>query len=82
MSLAPLTPGHQPATRVVSMPGVEWFAEQDVTYRQEVLPPRVREFGITAQRAAVTARTSLARLSTAASPVRASTGSKDEEQIP
>jgi len=28
-------------TRVVSMPCVEWFAEQDVTYREGVLPPAV-----------------------------------------
>jgi transketolase len=28
--------------RVVSMPCVEWFAAQDASYRQEVLPPRVR----------------------------------------
>ncbi len=108
--------------RVVSMPCVEWFAEQDASYRQEVLPPGVRarvcveagvalgwrafagdfgecvslehfgasaayqklyeEFGITAERVALAARASLARLSTAASPVRASTGSKDEEWKP
>ena len=30
------------ATRVVSMPCVEWFAEQDASYREEVLPGRVR----------------------------------------
>ncbi|WP_405851215.1 transketolase [Streptomyces sp. NBC_00090] len=29
------------ATRVVSMPCVEWFAEQDPTYRRRVLPPEV-----------------------------------------
>jgi transketolase len=29
-------------TRVVSMPCVEWFREQDESYRQQVLPPRVR----------------------------------------
>jgi transketolase len=29
-------------TRVVSMPCVEWFAEQDASYREEVLPARVR----------------------------------------
>jgi transketolase len=28
--------------RVVSMPCVEWFLEQDVSYRDEVLPPAVR----------------------------------------
>ncbi|HEY3734952.1 MAG TPA: transketolase [Streptosporangiaceae bacterium] len=28
--------------RVVSMPCVEWFAEQDESYRDEVLPPRIR----------------------------------------
>jgi transketolase len=28
--------------RVVSMPCVEWFAEQDASYQQEVLPERVR----------------------------------------
>jgi transketolase len=28
--------------RVVSMPCVEWFAEQDASYQQEVLPPSVR----------------------------------------
>jgi transketolase len=30
------------ATRVVSMPCVEWFAEQDADYREQVLPPPVR----------------------------------------
>ncbi len=30
------------ATRVVSMPCVEWFAEQDEAYQEEVLPPRIR----------------------------------------
>ena len=89
------------ATRVVSMPCVEWFAEQEDSYRQEVLPAHVRarvsveagialgwriyvgdtgecvslehygesaayqtlyeEFGITAERVAEAARTSLAR---------------------
>jgi transketolase len=29
-------------TRVVSVPCVEWFAEQDRAYREEVLPPSVR----------------------------------------
>jgi transketolase len=29
-------------TRVVSLPCVEWFAEQDRAYREEVLPPSVR----------------------------------------
>jgi transketolase len=29
-------------TRVVSMPCVEWFAEQDAAYQEEVLPPQVR----------------------------------------
>jgi transketolase len=29
-------------TRVVSIPCVEWFAEQDRGYREEVLPPSVR----------------------------------------
>ena len=29
------------ATRVVSMPCVEWFLEQDQAYQDEVLPPRV-----------------------------------------
>jgi transketolase len=29
-------------TRVVSMPCVEWFAEQDADYRRQVLPPRIR----------------------------------------
>ncbi len=28
--------------RVVSMPCVEWFAEQDASYREKVLPARVR----------------------------------------
>jgi transketolase len=27
---------------VVSMPCVEWFAEQDASYREQVLPPGVR----------------------------------------
>ncbi|MEW2549824.1 transketolase [Streptomyces sp. NPDC047002] len=30
------------ATRVVSMPSVEWFEEQDQGYRESVLPPSVR----------------------------------------
>ena len=30
------------ATRVVSMPSVEWFDEQDKAYRESVLPPSVR----------------------------------------
>ncbi|MFJ3897252.1 transketolase [Streptomyces sp. NPDC090083] len=30
------------ATRVVSMPSVEWFEEQDQAYRDSVLPPAVR----------------------------------------
>ncbi len=30
------------AARVVSMPCIEWFYEQDRAYRDEVLPPRVR----------------------------------------
>ncbi|MGO9078732.1 MAG: transketolase [Streptosporangiaceae bacterium] len=30
------------AARAVSMPCVEWFAEQDASYRQEVLPDHVR----------------------------------------
>jgi transketolase len=30
------------ATRVVSMPCLEWFAEQDQAYRDSVLPPAVR----------------------------------------
>ncbi len=91
------------ATRVVSMPCLEWFAEQEDSYWQEVLPAHVRarvsveagialgwrafvgdtgecvslehfgesaayqtlyeEFGITAQRVAEAARTSLARQS-------------------
>jgi transketolase len=29
-------------TRVVSMPCVEWFDEQDEAYREQVLPPGVR----------------------------------------
>ncbi|MFC5184644.1 transketolase [Actinomadura harenae] len=29
-------------TRVVSMPSVEWFEQQDAAYQQEVLPPGVR----------------------------------------
>ncbi len=29
-------------TRVVSMPCVEWFAEQEASYREEVLPSRIR----------------------------------------
>lgn len=30
------------ATRVVSMPSVEWFEEQPRAYRESVLPPSVR----------------------------------------
>ncbi len=33
---------HDVAVRVVSMPCVEWFMEQDQSYRDEVLPPAVR----------------------------------------
>jgi len=91
------------SARVVSMPCVEWFSEQDASYQEEVLPPGIRarvcveagialgwrafagdlgecvslehfgasaayqtlyaEFGITAQRVADAARTSLARQS-------------------
>jgi transketolase len=29
-------------TRVVSMPSIEWFAEQDQGYRESVLPPQVK----------------------------------------
>src|SRR3712207_9314515 len=29
-------------TRVVSVPCVEWFADQDQAYKDEVLPPTVR----------------------------------------
>src|SRR4029450_6795712 len=29
-------------TRVVSLPCVEWFSDQDEAYRREVLPPAVR----------------------------------------
>ena len=93
------------ATRVVSMPCVEWFAAQDASYQEEVLPPAIRarvsveagiamgwrefvgdagesvslehfgasaagptlykEFGLTADRVAAAARSSLARLSAA-----------------
>ena len=92
--------------RVVSMPCVEWFAEQDAAYRERVLPPGIRarvcveagialgwralvgdsgecvslehfgasaayqtlyeEFGLTAERVAAAARSSLARLSAVA----------------
>jgi transketolase len=91
------------AARVVSMPCVEWFTEQDASYQEEVLPPGVRarvcveagialgwrafagdagecvslehfgasaayqtlyeEFGLTEDRVAAAARSSLARLS-------------------
>jgi transketolase len=89
-------------TRVVSMPCVEWFREQDEAYRRQVLPPEVRarvsveagiaqgwreftgdagecvslehfgasadyqtlykEFGLTEERVAAAARSSLARI--------------------
>ncbi len=92
------------STRVVSMPCVEWFAGQDTSYQEEVLPPGVRarvsveagialgwrgfvgdagecvslehygasaayttlyeKFGITPDRVAAAARSSLTRLST------------------
>ena len=29
-------------TRVVSMPCVEWFEEQDASYRDQVLPPHIQ----------------------------------------
>jgi len=34
--------GEGVATRVVSMPSVEWFLTQDQTYREQVIPPKVR----------------------------------------
>jgi transketolase len=34
--------GQGVAARVVSMPSMEWFAEQDAAYRDSVLPPGVR----------------------------------------
>jgi transketolase len=34
--------GEGTPTRVVSMPSVEWFEEQDEAYKQQVLPPSVR----------------------------------------
>ena len=95
------------SARVVSMPCVEWFAEQDAAYQEQVLPPGIRarvcveagialgwrafagdfgecvslehfgasaayqtlytEYGLTAERVAEAARTSLARLSAATS---------------
>ncbi len=94
------------SARVVSMPCVEWFAEQDASYQEQVLPPGIRarvcveagialgwrafagdagecvslehfgasaayqtlyeEFGLTAERVAAAARSSLARLSAVA----------------
>ncbi len=94
------------AARVVSMPCLEWFTEQDASYQERVLPARIRarvcveagialgwralagdagecvslehfgasaayqtlysEFGLTAERVAAAARSSLARLSAAA----------------
>jgi transketolase len=103
------------SARVVSMPCVEWFAEQDASYQEEVLPPGIRarvcveagialgwrafagdlgecvslehfgasaayqtlyaEFGITAQRVADAARTSLARQSAGAGDYRKEQGS-------
>ena len=95
------------SARVVSMPCVEWFEEQDAGYREQVLPPGIRarvsveagialgwrgftgdygeavslehfgasasaeklyeEFGFTAQRVAEAARSSLSRVTAAAS---------------
>jgi transketolase len=37
-----LLAGHDITARVVSMPCVEWFGEQDSSYRDQVLPPDVR----------------------------------------
>ncbi len=37
-----LLEGDGTPTRVVSMPSVEWFEEQDEAYKQQVLPPAVR----------------------------------------
>ena len=34
--------GEGTPTRVVSMPSVEWFEDQDEAYKQQVLPPSVR----------------------------------------
>jgi transketolase len=95
------------AARVVSMPCVEWFTEQDISYQEDVLPPGIRarvcveagialgwrafagdagecvslehfgasaayqtlyeEFGLTEERVAAAARSSLARLNGQAS---------------
>jgi transketolase len=95
------------SARVVSMPCVEWFEEQEAAYREQVLPPGIRarvsveagialgwrgfigdygeavslehfgasasaeklyeEFGFTAQRVAEAARSSLSRVTAAAS---------------
>jgi transketolase len=96
-----LLQGEGTPARVISMPCVEWFAEQDASYQEEVLPARIRarvsveagialgwraftgdagecvslehfgasaayqtlyeEFGLTAERVAAAARSSLAR---------------------
>src|SRR5581483_7038023 len=47
-----LLAGEGVSARVVSMPCVEWFTEQDESYQREVLPPAIRarvsvEAGIT-----------------------------------
>jgi transketolase len=61
------------------MPRAEWFAEQDASYQEEVLPHaiRARIFGVTAQQADIAAWASLAWLSTAASPTTARGGSHE-----
>jgi transketolase len=42
MAARDLLQGEGTPARVVSMPCVEWFREQDQSYRDQVLPPRVR----------------------------------------
>ncbi len=93
--------GGAPEAILIATGSEEWFAEQDASYQEEVLPRAIRaracvgagigpgwrafaacqtlyeEFGITAQRVALAARTSLARLSTAASPTTARGGSHE-----
>jgi transketolase len=61
------------SARVVSMPGAEWFAEQDASYQEEVLPPRIRARVRVA--AGLAARTSLARQSAGAGDYRKEQGS-------
>jgi transketolase len=61
-------------TRVVSVPCVEWFADQDQAYKDEVLPPTVRA------RVSVEAGVPMGGASSSATPAGSSASPTDELQ--